>query len=68
MLDSGPPRDMPHASEVIQQSGGEMILGSGTYRDRRKEESVYYLAVRANPVKTVIDALTCNGFRVPAVR
>ncbi len=63
MIDSAPPRDLPHASEVIQKSGGE-ILGLGTYRDRWKEERVYYLVVRANPIKPVIDALAGNGFRV----
>ncbi|HXR35633.1 MAG TPA: CBS domain-containing protein [Candidatus Binataceae bacterium] len=63
MMDSAPPRDLPHASEVIQKSGGE-ILGLGTYRDRWKEERVYYLVVRANPIKPVIDALAGNGFRV----
>jgi acetoin utilization protein AcuB len=63
MIDSAPPRDLPHASEVIQKSGGE-ILGLGTYRDRWKEERVYYLVVRAKPIKPVIDALAGNGFRV----
>ncbi len=63
MIDSAPPHDLPHASEVIQKSGGE-ILGLGTYRDRWKEERVYYLVVRANPIKPVIDALAGNGFRV----
>jgi len=63
MIDSAPPRDLSHASEVIQKSGGE-ILGLGTYRDRWKEERVYYLVVRANPIKPVIDALAGNGFRV----
>lgn len=66
MLDSGPPRDLPHASGIIQKSGGE-ILGLGTYRDRWKEERVYYLVVRANPVKPVLEALTGDGFRVLGV-
>jgi len=63
LLDAAPPHDLPHASEVIQSSGGE-ILGLGTYRDRWKEERVYYLVVRADPIKPAIDALERNGFRL----
>jgi acetoin utilization protein AcuB len=66
MLEPNPPRDLPHASQVIQKSGAE-ILGLGTYRERWKEERVYYVVVRANPIKSVVDALTGDGFRVLGV-
>ncbi len=63
ILELKAPFDLPHASETIQNSGGE-ILGLGTYRDRWEEERVYYLVVRANPIKPVVDALNGKGFRV----
>jgi acetoin utilization protein AcuB len=63
LLDAAPPRDLPNASQIIQNAGGE-ILGLGTYRDRWEDERVYYLVIRANPQKPVMDALESNGFRV----
>jgi acetoin utilization protein AcuB len=66
LLESRPPRDLAHASKVIQEAGAE-ILGLGTYRERWKEERVYYVVVRANPVKPVVDALTSDGFRLLGV-
>jgi acetoin utilization protein AcuB len=66
MLDAEAPTDLPHASEAIHKSGGE-ILGLGTYRERWDAERVYYLVVRANPVKPVMDALASQGFRVLGV-
>lgn len=63
ILDPAAPYDLPHASETIQSSGGE-ILGLGTYRDRWEDERIYYLVVRATPIKTVMDALSGRGFRV----
>jgi acetoin utilization protein AcuB len=63
MLDPGPPRDLPSATQAIQSAGGE-ILGLGTYRDRWKDERVYYLVIRADAMKPVMDALEGNGFRV----
>ncbi len=66
MLDPGPPRDLPNASQVIQSAGGE-ILGLGTYRDQWENERVYYLVIRAEPLKPVMDALEGKGFRVLGV-
>lgn len=66
MLDQGPPRDLPNASQVIQGAGGE-ILGLGTYREQWKDERVYYLVIRAEPLKPVMDALEGKGFRVLGV-
>ena len=63
ILEPKAPHDLSRASEAIENSGGE-ILGLGTYRDRWEEERVYYLVVRANPIKPVVDALNGNGFRV----
>src|SRR5579885_635100 len=63
LLDPGPPRDLPSATQAIQSAGGE-ILGLGTYRDRWKDERVYYLVIRADAMKPVMDALEGNGFRV----
>jgi acetoin utilization protein AcuB len=63
MLDAGPPRDLPNASQLIQNAGGE-ILGLGTYRDQWEDERVYYLVIRADPLKPVMEALESNGFRV----
>jgi acetoin utilization protein AcuB len=63
LLDANPPQDLPHASDVIQNAGGE-ILGLGTYRDRWQEERVYYLVVRAKQIQAVTDALASQGFRV----
>ncbi len=66
MLDSVPPRDLPNASQIIQTAGGE-ILGLGTYRDQWENERVYYLVIRAEPLKPVMDALEGKGFRVLGV-
>jgi acetoin utilization protein AcuB len=66
MLDPMPPRDLPNASQVIQSAGGE-ILGLGTYRDRWQDERVYYLVIRANPMKPVMEALEGKGLRVLGV-
>lgn len=63
MLEAAPPRDLPGASQTIQNAGGE-ILGLGTYRDRWEDERVYYLVVRADPQKPVMEALESSGFRV----
>lgn len=63
MLEPTAPHDLPRALETIQNSGGE-ILGLGTYRDQWESERVYYLVVRANPMKPVTDALTSQGFRL----
>jgi acetoin utilization protein AcuB len=63
MLDAEPPSDLPHASEAIHKSGGE-VLGLGTYREQWDAERVYYLVVRAKPVKPVMEALASQGFRV----
>lgn len=63
LLDPGPPLDLPRASDLIQKCEGE-ILGLGTYRDRWEEERVYYLVVRADPIKPVTEALTKAGFRL----
>jgi len=63
MLEAAPPRDLPNASQVIQNAGGE-ILGLGTYRDRWENERVYYLVVRAERQEPVMDALESKGFRV----
>jgi acetoin utilization protein AcuB len=63
MLDESGPRDLPTASQVIHNAGGE-ILGLGTYRDRWNEERVYYLVIRAGSMKPVMDALGGKDFRV----
>jgi acetoin utilization protein AcuB len=63
MLDKIGPRDLPNASQVIHNAGGE-ILGLGTYRDRWEEDRVYYLVIRADSIKPVMDALGRGDFRV----
>ncbi len=65
-LEQAAPHDLPSAAQVIQSAGGE-ILGLGTYRDRWEDERVYYLVIRADPMKPVMDGLESKGFRVLGV-